>query len=401
MLAGTLNSALADGSNRLFISEWGQSGTGEPGSFLNPQNLAIDSDGNVYVTDLGGKRIQKFDNDGTFLMTWGSGGDGAGQFKAPSGITVFENFVYVVDSQLHNVQKFDTDGNFLARWGSLGNDPGKFQLPNGITANADGTIFVVDTGNSRLQQFSPDGEFIKAIGESGTLDDQFVSPKGIHIDNLGNIYVTDPGNMAIKKFNSDGIFEKIYDSNIGGLPIKGNGLTTDSNGNIYVVDSFHDRIVVLDSKGIAISVWGSMGIQPEQFKFPKDIALDDDGDLFIVDSNGHRIQKFETQFANEEDESELVSQETESISDITQETEQISETKSTYSFSSNPVISIPGDFVKPLISTPNNLIIEATGILTPVSIGQALATDASGIQSLAHNGRRLGVQGQADHRHDG
>ena len=74
--------------------------------------------GNVYVTDLGNMRVQKFNNDGIFLNAWGSQGSGAGQFKSPIGIAIGENStVYVVDSQLNKVQKFDSDGNFAFQWG--------------------------------------------------------------------------------------------------------------------------------------------------------------------------------------------------------------------------------------------------------------------------------------------
>ena len=60
-------------SSHPFILQWGESGLTVPGNFQNPQNLAIDSSGNVYVTDLGNKRVQKFDNNGVVVGTLTTG----------------------------------------------------------------------------------------------------------------------------------------------------------------------------------------------------------------------------------------------------------------------------------------------------------------------------------------
>ena len=56
-------------ANHSFELEWGVSGKDKPGMFLNPQNLAIDSENNIYVTDLGNSRIQKFDDQGNYIRS--------------------------------------------------------------------------------------------------------------------------------------------------------------------------------------------------------------------------------------------------------------------------------------------------------------------------------------------
>jgi outer membrane protein assembly factor BamB len=147
-------------SSHPYILQWGESGLNSPGKFSFPQNIAIDELGNVYVTDLGNMRVQKFNNDGTFLNAWGSSGTGPGQFNSPAGIAVFNGTVYVVDTQQHRIQQFDLDGNFISTWGDQGENPGQFFLPNGISVGTNGTIYVADTGNQRIQKFTSDGEFI-------------------------------------------------------------------------------------------------------------------------------------------------------------------------------------------------------------------------------------------------
>ena len=352
-----------------FILEWGESGLMQPGHFSFPQNLASDDSGNIYVTDLGNMRVQKFDNDGTFLNAWGSSGSGSGQFKSPIGIEVFEDSVFVVDSQLNRIQKFDLEGNFVTKWGEQGPEAGQFLLPNGIAAGNNGTIYVVDTGNQRIQKFTQDGEYISEFGESGMEDGKFLSPKGIAIDSEENIFVSDPGKNKIFKFNSDGIYLKSFGPNAAGTSMKPEGLTIDPVGNIYATDPGYNRILQISQEGATLTIWGSMGIMNGQFKIPKDIEVDAFGQVFVVDSNGHRIQKFGSPYVTEIPEESSTSE-----SQTTQETQTATE-----------VEPVPGDLTKPVITTPNDLLIEATGGLTPVSVGQAMATDESGIQSLTNN----------------
>jgi len=358
-------------STHPFILEWGESGLTKAGFFSFPQNLAIDDFGNVYVTDLGNKRVQKFHTDGTFLQTWGSGGSGSGQFQSPIGIATFENSVFVVDSQTNRIQKFDLDGNFVTTWGEEGDLPGQFLLPNGIDVGNNGTIYVVDTGNQRIQSFTQDGELISEFGESGMEDGKFLSPMGIAIDLEENIFVSDPAKNKIFKFDSDGNYLQSFGPNAAGLSIMPDGLVIDPQGNIYVSDTGRDRILKISPEGATLTTWGSMGIMDGQFKFPKDIDMDKNGYLYVVDLNGHRIQKFSSPYVNTVPQEQTSSADSE---ETTQETQSLPQ--------ANP---ISGDLTKPVITTPNDLFIEATGGLTPVSVGQAIATDESGIQSLSSN----------------
>ena len=90
--------------NHSFELEWGSSGHLEPGMFLNPQHLAVDSENNIYVTDLGNSRVQKFDDQGNHIRSWGSQGSDPGQYTNPTGIAASDEYVFVADSSLNTIQ---------------------------------------------------------------------------------------------------------------------------------------------------------------------------------------------------------------------------------------------------------------------------------------------------------
>ena len=93
--------------NYPYIGSFGSQGLSKTGVFSYPQYAATDDSGNIYVTDLGNSRVQKFDNSGEFLNSWGSKGTGNFEFHAPTGIAVGGGYVYVADHELNVVKKFD------------------------------------------------------------------------------------------------------------------------------------------------------------------------------------------------------------------------------------------------------------------------------------------------------
>jgi DNA-binding beta-propeller fold protein YncE len=90
------------------------------------------------------------------MTKWGTPGTGDGQFTRPGDIAVdSEGNTYVTDQGNSRVQKFDSEGNFMTKWGSKGSDEGQFIDPLGIVLDTSGNVYVVDAGNSRVQVFAP------------------------------------------------------------------------------------------------------------------------------------------------------------------------------------------------------------------------------------------------------
>ena len=149
------------------LSEWGQFGISKQGHFLYPEFIAVDDEGNSYVSDLGNKRIQKFSSDGEYITHWGQSGTLPGEFHHPSGIAVNSEYVFVADQALHKVQKFYLNGTFAGQWGEKGIADGDFKYPYGVAVDSKNYVYVVDTGNQRIQKFTSDGDFVLSFGSSG------------------------------------------------------------------------------------------------------------------------------------------------------------------------------------------------------------------------------------------
>jgi tripartite motif-containing protein 71 len=166
--------------NGEFIMSWGSFGNGD-GQFYFPRGVAVDqTDGFVYVVDMGNHRIQKFDTSTNvlpqLLTKWGGSSEPghassplaqeAGQLRSPWGVTVDgAGDVYVSDTGNHRIEKFDREGNFITQWGGFGNGKGQFNFPYGIAVDVKGSVFVVDSGNTRVEQFMPADEGSERLQE--------------------------------------------------------------------------------------------------------------------------------------------------------------------------------------------------------------------------------------------
>lgn len=118
--------------------------TGDPNPFNTPDGLALDPQGNLYVTDSGNHRIQKFDSDGRFITTWGGKGNDDGQFDCQDICMVAvdgQGYVYITDNNNARVQKFDSNGKFLAKWGSFGDGDGQFNGPFGLAVDRQSHLY--------------------------------------------------------------------------------------------------------------------------------------------------------------------------------------------------------------------------------------------------------------------
>lgn len=229
-------------------AKWGSLGSG-PGQFQGPEGIAVDRDGNVYVSDSLNRRVQKISPFGTPLAQWGLQGRGPGRVTTPWGVAVDNaGQVYVTDRGLHRVVILAPDGSIRAEWGVAGTGRGELQNPEGIAVDADRNVYVADTANHRIQVFSFDGVPLTQLGGRGSAPGQFRAPSGVAVDRWGNVFVADTGNFRVQKLSREGESAGIWGGERGPsgapnwLPAD---LALDPAGNVHVADALGRRILKL------------------------------------------------------------------------------------------------------------------------------------------------------------
>lgn len=126
-----------------------------PGDFSGPTGVAIDKDGNLYVTDTMNYRVEIFDADGKFIGQFGRHCDGPGCFAHPKGIAIdTDNHIWVADPMLDQLQVFDREGQLLAFIGGHGELLGQFSSLVGVTFDKKhNRIFTSEQYPGRVQMF--------------------------------------------------------------------------------------------------------------------------------------------------------------------------------------------------------------------------------------------------------
>jgi len=307
MVVSTLVPFAAAAETYRFVTTWGTAGTSD-GQFSYPNGIATDSSGNVYVMESGNNRLQMFDSGGRFLSKWDNlnlgNGEGyrtdLGPLNHPIAVAVDrQGNVYMSDLYSHQVSKYSPQRTLLKKWGSLGTGNGQFSFIQSISLDPSGNVYIVnEDDNTRLshnvQKFTSDGVFLKKWGTYGPLNGQFMYPLDGAVDSAGNVYVADTYANRTQKFDSNGQFIRSWGSTGSGdgqfnLPI---GIAVDSQGYVYVSEYGNNRIQKFTSDGVFVTKWGGEGSGDGQFRSPMKLAVDASGNVYVSDFYNSRIQKF-------------------------------------------------------------------------------------------------------------
>ena len=205
-------------------------GTGSSARFYAPQGVAVDSSGNVYVADTWNHTIRKITVGGAVSTLAGSPGnygsaDATGtsaQFYQPQGVAVDSaGNVYVGDTANHTIRKITPGGVVSTLAGSAGNygsidlagSSARFYGPEGVSVDAAGNVYVADYFNHTIRKVTSGGAvstLAGLAGNYGSIDQpgssaRFWGPQGVAVDSSGNVYVADTGNGTIRKVSPTGM----------------------------------------------------------------------------------------------------------------------------------------------------------------------------------------------------
>jgi len=255
-------------------------GTGTSGNSAsqlnNPAGIYLDDSENLYVSDRQNDRVQKWAPGATSGTTVagqsdGTHGDGDDELYYPYGIFVDDNEnVYVSDAGNNRVQKWApgaTSGATVAGDGTSGSSASQLSYPAGIYLDNSGNVYVSDRFNNRVQEWAPgatSGATVAGDGTNGSSASQFSYPTGIYVDGNGDIYITDYANSRVQEW-APGATSGTTVAGIGGSGLGPSQLSypqdvfVDGSRNIYVADASNNRVQEFKDTIVNTYIPGSSG----------------------------------------------------------------------------------------------------------------------------------------------
>ena len=218
------------------------SSNGSSNDRLNrPYDIAIDRNGNIYVSDGNNYRIQKFTPGSTEGITV-AGGNGAGpglnQINGAYGLTISKSGdLYIADSKNHRILKWTpgaAEGSIVAGTGGVaGSNANQLNNPYAVFLDKDENMIIADYGNHRIQKWlkgESAGITIAGGNNAGNGANQLYQPTGVTQDDFGNTYISDSRNNRIQKW-SNGASQGETVVSLNMIPV---GILLDKNGSMYV-----------------------------------------------------------------------------------------------------------------------------------------------------------------------
>ncbi len=327
-------------------------GSGTNAHFIAPIDIAIDSQGNLFVTEslrtddernvLTGNVVRKITATGMVTTFAGSPGvvgsaDGNGtaaRFNSPCGIAIDQSDnLYIADSENSTIRKITPAGvvtTFAGMPGQEGSDDGvagtaRFNEPLGVAVDEAGNVYVADHDNNTIRKITPSGVVTTLAGKAGesdaTIDGtgsqaRFFYPIDVALDSAGNVYVTEDGSDEVN--NAGRVIRKVTPggavTTLAGSPgesgaVDGAGtqvrfgavgcLATDAAGNIFVTDFIGSTIRKISAGGVVSTLAGANGEKgftdgtgrTARFYAPIGITVAQDGTLYITDAFNGTIRK--------------------------------------------------------------------------------------------------------------
>jgi uncharacterized protein (TIGR03437 family) len=319
----------------------GDNGPATGAQFKYPWGVAVDSADNVYIADAGNNRIRKVSNgvittvagNGTLGFSGDNGPATRAELANPGGVAVDSaGNLYITDN--NRIRKVSNGviatvvGNGTIGYGGDNGPAASAQLhdPSGVALDSAGNLYFADTDNNRIRKVSNgvittvagDGG-VNYNGESGPATSvSLLLPVGVAVDSAGNLYIADYNCLCIRKV-SNGVISPVAG---GGTVLGDNGPATsaqlgypegvavDSAGNLYISAGYPDSMPYWQyrltddnrirkvSNGVITTVAGGGAVIGDngpaasaQLSFPEGVAVDSTGDLYIADKVDSRVRE--------------------------------------------------------------------------------------------------------------
>ncbi len=330
-----------------YAGNGGRSSTGDGGQATNagfgfPEFIAIDSSGNLFISDAAAYRVRKIVPSGVITTVAGTGqfgysGDGGPGTSAamtiPQGVSVdAAGNVFFADWLAHRIRRITPAGRIDSVAGNgeaiFAGDGGlataaSLSAAVGVAVDPSGGFVIADSENARVRRVNAQGLIVTAAGsgqasapkDGGLATDAGISlPAGIAVSNTGVIYVADRGNKRVRRIGADGRISTAAgtgDSGYSGDGGQGSaarinspaGVAVDAAGNLYVADRANHRVRRVDTRGIITTFAGSASggysgdggpASSATLAFPTGVTVDASGRVLIADSGNNVIRRVDT-----------------------------------------------------------------------------------------------------------
>ena len=321
----------------------GDGGAAVAAALLQPGAVAMDAAGNLYIADTDAQRVRKV-NSSTGIITTvagngspGSGGDGgpatAASLNYPVGVAVDSGGnLYITEFFGHRVRKVSSATGLISTYAgngtqAFGGDGGaataaSLDSPWGVSVDPVGNLYIADSGNNRIRKVTAATGVISTIAgsSSGFSGDgglataaTLADPTDVCVGGDGNFYIADFGNNRIRKIiASSGIISTVAGNGSAAFGGDGGqatsaqinqpyGVAADPDGNIYIADSYSHRIryvaaatgVISTIAGTGTASFGGDGglAINASFELPLDVAIAGGSDLLIADYGNARVRR--------------------------------------------------------------------------------------------------------------